>query len=81
MIFDPWQNDSILDSIEPLLVNLNNGRHIKQVRYEPDILDIPVRWAFKSTELHSKIPEEELSDNLGIGLHMARATLQAVLQK
>jgi hypothetical protein len=81
---DPRSDEAMLDHIDPLLVNLNDGRAVKESsssRYDDDTLDVPVRRTFTSTERHSRITAEELAERLGIGVERAKSTLRATIQR
>ena len=49
---DTQSDKSILDIIDPLLVNLNDFRHVMQVTYDPDTLEVPVGQEFMPTLQH-----------------------------
>lgn len=79
---DPRSDEAILDSIDPLLVRLNDGRQVSESSmYEPTTLDLPVRRTFVSTDRHTKVTAEGLSERFGIGIQRARATLRNTTQR
>jgi len=80
---DPRSSNAELDSIDPLLANLNDGRQIGSVgaNIDEDTIDLPVRRTFVSTERHGKMTAESIAERFGIGIRRARQTLQATLQR
>lgn len=81
LVLDPRSNDADLISVDPILTGLYDKVQISQVRYDPDLDDVPVRKTFISTDRHEKATAEALSERFGIGIHRARSTLQATLQR
>ena len=43
---NPWSYNSIVDSIDPLIVNLKIGGNINKITYDADSFDVPVRFTF-----------------------------------
>lgn len=63
------------------LMSANMPSISEVTRYDDTLEDLPTRQTYTSTERHSKISAEVLSDRFAIGLERARATLRATQQK
>ena len=86
MYYDPSSDEAILHSIEPSLIKLNELITMRRIatidtsELEFDHLDAPARRTFISTERHKKATALSLSENWGIGLKQAQATIDATTQ-
>ncbi|CAJ1955419.1 unnamed protein product [Cylindrotheca closterium] len=79
---DPRSNESEMRSLDPVQHNLQQWRVVQQINATADrFQDVPVRPSFVSTERHSKVTAENLSERLGISIGQARATLNITLQR
>mmetsp|Transcript_17331 Transcript_17331/g.42358 ORF Transcript_17331/g.42358 Transcript_17331/m.42358 type:complete len:358 (+) Transcript_17331:1030-2103(+) len=79
---DPRSSEAELFALDPIWRNINERRIIQQVVQEDErFIDVPKRPTFVSTERHTKVTAEILSDRWGISLDRARATLRATLQR
>ncbi|CAJ1962218.1 unnamed protein product [Cylindrotheca closterium] len=79
---DPRSNDSEMRRLDPVQHNLQQWCVVQQINATADrFQDVPVRPSFVSTERHSKVTAENLSERLGISIGRARATLNATLQR
>lgn len=86
MYYDPSSDDAIIHSIEPSLIKLKELITMRQIasvetsNIEFEHLDAPARRTFISNERHKKANALTLSENWGIGLKKAKATLEATTQ-
>ena len=73
----------LLHSVEPSLGDLKLQLQAvsKNVSYDMDLEDTPVRQTYTSTERHKKVSASLLAERFGIGLHRAQGTLKATLQR
>ena len=78
---DPRSNDAELRHLDPLQ-HAGTWRQLKQITAtDPRFDDIPVQPTFTSTQRHSKITAEGLSERFNISTERARATLRATTQR
>ena len=78
---DPRSNSSELIGLDPVLA-MDEWRIVEQIHTQDERFeDVPVRPTFVSTERHSNVTAENLSERLGISVGRARATLKATLQR
>ena len=78
---DPTSVEALLDQIDPILANLNDGRTIGEVVYDPNTEDVPVRNTFLSRHRGASKTEDMIAERFAIGLKRARSTLKATLQR
>ena len=78
---NPTSDEAILNDMDATLIDLNKGRTINEVTYDPNTLDAPIRRTFVSRQRGQRATEEDVAERFGIGVNRARATLNATLQR
>ena len=84
---DPWDDKITLGEVESSFNNLKkkliDKRTMGQVQsiYDKDLMDIPIRDMYTSTERHARVSANLIAQQFGIGTERARQTMKSTLQR